>query len=185
MIKGNLVSLHAVEKTDLQQFRDWRNNPKLRKNFREYREINLDHQEVWFEENVVNTLNTLMFSIHRNKDDKLLGCCGFVYVNWVHRHADLSLYIGWDDAYIDQIGYAEESCNLLLGYGFNELGLNKIRTEVYEFDDKKTVLLEKLGFIQDGQLREHYWYDGKWWDAKLSSVLATEYYNNLADRQRK
>ena len=41
MLKGRHVSLFAVEKEDLQQLRDWRNNPDFRKHFREYRELNL------------------------------------------------------------------------------------------------------------------------------------------------
>jgi len=171
MLIGKHVSLFAVEKEDLQHFRDWRNNPDFRKYFREYRELNLAQQEKWFEEKVVKDNTTLMFSIKRNDDNELLGCCGFVYINWVHRHADLSLYVGWEDAYIDDKGYAEESCRLLLDYGFNELCLNKVWTEIYEFDDKKKTLYDKCGFHQDGLLRQNYWYDGKWWDSRILSVL--------------
>ena len=104
-----------------------------------------------------------------------MGCCGFVYINWVHRHADLSLYIGWEDAYIDNEGYAEESCMLLLDYGFKELCLNKVWTEIYEFDDKKKALYDKFGFQQDGLLRQNYWYEGQWWDSRILSLLSYDY----------
>ena len=177
MLKGKHVSLFAVEKEDLQQLRDWRNNPNFRKHFREYQELNLAQQEKWFEEKVVADNTTLMFSIRRNDDNELLGCCGFVYINWVHRHADLSLYIGWEDAYIDDEGYAEESCRLLLDYGFNELCLNKIWTEIYEFDDKKKALYDKFDFRQDGLLRQNYWYDGKWWNSRILSLLSSGFNN--------
>ena len=179
MLKGKLVSLHAVEKEDLQQFRNWRNNPDFRKHFREYRELNMRQQEIWFEEKVVKDNTALMFSIKRNNDGELLGCCGFVYINWVHRHADLSLYIGWQDSYIDEEGYAEESCRLLLDYGFNELCLNKVWTEIYEFDEKKKTLYEKFGFYQDGLLRQNYWYDGKWWNARILSILSGDYSKSI------
>ena len=116
-----------------------------------------------------------MFSIKCNDDNKLLGCCGLVFINWVHRHADLSLYIGWKDAYIDEKGYAKESCRLLLNYGFNELFLNKIWTEIYEFDTKKKELYDKFGFKQDGLLRENYWYDGQWWGSRILSLLQSGY----------
>jgi len=171
MLKGDLVSLYAVEKEDLQELRNWRNNPDFRKHFREYRELNLTQQEKWFEEKVVADKTTLMFSVKRNDDRELLGCTGFVYINWVHRHADLSLYIGWQGAYIDEEGYAEESCRLLLEYGFNELCLNKIWTEIYEFDEKKKALYDKFDFRQDGLLRQNYWYDGKWWDSRILSII--------------
>jgi len=174
MLKGKLISLYAVEKEDLKHFRDWRNNQDLRKHFREYRELNMRQQEIWFEEKVVKDPTTLMFSIKRNDDSELLGCCGFVYINWVHRHADLSLYIGWEDTYIDDEGYTEESFKLLLDYGFKELCLNKIWTEIYEFDGKKKALYDKFGFHQDGLLRQNYWYDGRWWDSIILSKLISD-----------
>jgi len=177
MLKGKLVSLFAVEKEDLQKLCDWRNNPEFRKHFREYRELNMAQQENWFEDKVVKDNTTLMFSIRRNEDNELLGCCGFVYINWVHRHADLSLYVGWKDAYIDEEGYAEESCRLLLDYGFNELCLNKIWTEIYEFDDKKKILYDQFGFQQDGLLRQNYWYNGEWWNSRILSIIQSEYLN--------
>ncbi len=175
MLKGKQVALHAVEKEDLPQLRDWRNNSDFRKYFREYRRLNMRQQEAWFEEKVIKDSTTLMFSIRRVDDNELLGCCGLTYINWMHRHADLSLYIGWEDAYIDDEGYAEESCKLLLDYGFNELCLNKVWTEIYEFDDKKKALYDKFGFHQDGLLRQNYWYDGKWWDSRILSILSTQY----------
>ena len=175
MIKGNLVALSAVEKEDLRQFRDWRNNPDFNKHFREYRLLSMLHQEQWFEEKIIKDPDTMMFSIRRMEDGELLGCCGFVYINWIYRHADLSLYIGWDDAYIDNNGYAEESCRLLLDHGFKELCLNKIWTEIYEFDEKKRKLYERFGFQQDGLLRENFWHDGKWWNSVIISLLSREY----------
>ena len=174
MLKGEKISLYAIEREDLQQLRDWRNNPEFRKHFREYRELNMHQQEIWFDEKVVKDNSTLMFSIKDNSGE-LLGCCGFVYINWIHRHADLSLYIGRQDAYIDEEGYAEESCRLLLDYGFNELCLNKVWTEIYEFDDKKKTLYDMFGFKQDGLLRQNYWYDGKWWDSRILSILHQEF----------
>lgn len=176
MLNGKLIGLFAVEKEDLEQLLDWRNNTEFRKHFREYRELNMTMQEKWFEQKVLNDPTTMMFSIRRLSDNELLGCCGFVYINWVHRHADLSLYIGWEDAYIDNYGYAEESCKLLFDYGFNELNLNKIWTEIYEFDTPKKKLYDQLCFKQDGLLRQNYFYDGKWWDSRIMSILAGEYH---------
>ena len=91
MLKGNLVSLVAIEKEDLKILRDWRNSTEFRKHFREFRELNMAMEEKWFEEKVVNDSSTIMFSIRRLEDNELIGCCGFIYINWVHRHTDLSL----------------------------------------------------------------------------------------------
>ena len=175
MLKRKLIGLVAIEREDLKQLRDWRNNADFRKHFREYRELNMANQEDWFEKKVMKDPTTMMFSVRRLSDNELIGVCGFVYINWVHRHADLSLYIGWNDEYIDETGYAEDACIELLRYGFHELALNKVWTEIYEFDIKKKNLYDKIGFIQDGLLRQNYFYEGKWWDSRIISLLCNEF----------
>jgi RimJ/RimL family protein N-acetyltransferase len=173
MIKGKNVFLTTVEKYDLPKLKEWRNNPDFRKNFREYREINDEMQMSWFDKFVVNDKNTIMFSVKDIINQELIGCCGLCYINWVHRYADLSFYIGKDNLYVDDI-YAPDAVDILIKYGFNELGLNKIWTEIYEFDIKKIDFLQKYGFKKDGQLRENYFYDSKWWDSIIFSLLKKE-----------
>lgn len=175
MKKGNLIYLTAIEEEDLIKLKDWRNIEDFKKYFREYRDINSNMQMKWFNTKVLNDPSTLMFSIKRISDNELLGACGLCYINWIHRHADLSLYIGYNEAYIDEEGYAKESCELLFDYGFKQLGLNKIWTEIYEFDEKKKSLYEMLGFELDGKLRKNYFYDGKWWDSLIISILREDY----------
>ena len=171
MIKGEKVYLKAIEREDLPYLIDWRNRTDFRKYFREYREINSDMQKKWYEDKVVNDNSTIMFSIKGIENNQLLGCCGLCYINWIHRYADLSLYIGWNNEYIDNKGYALEACKLLFNYAFKELNLNKIWTEIYEFDDKKKELYESMGFKVDGILRQNYFYDGKWWNSYILSLL--------------
>ena len=177
MLKGEKVYLAAVERNDLRDLMLWRNREDFRKYFREYREINEDMQIKWYEDYVLKDKNTIMFSIHDSVTDELLGCCGLCYINWLHRHADLSLYIGWKNSYIDNQGYAEEACKILFAYGFGELNLNKIWTEIYEFDIKKKTLYENFNFKLDGKLRENYFYDGKWHDSLILSLLSKDYYS--------
>lgn len=182
MLKGEKVSLHAVEKEDLEQLRIWRNNPDFRKFFKEYRELNMSQQKIWFQEKVIRDNKTLMFAIRRNEDQNLIGCCGLVYIDWIHRHADLSLYIGYDGLYIDKLGFSEESCKILLSYGFEELGLNKVWTEIYEFDKKKDELFRKIGFKQDGVLRQNYFFTNRWWDSKILSILQNEFQKEAREK---
>lgn len=175
MITGKKVYLKAIEEEDLGKLKEWRNLPNYRKYFREYREINTAMQNKWFQNTVLNDKNTIMFSVFNASTDEIIGCCGLCYINWVHRHADLSLYIGYKGEYIDDFGFAEDACSVLFDYAFKELNLHKIWTEIYEFDNKKKNLYDKFSFKEDGRLRENYFYDGKWWDSRILSLLVTEY----------
>ena len=175
MIIGNRIFLDSITREDLPKLMHWRNLPQYRKNFREYREINADMQTSWYEHTVVADKNTEMFAIRLIETGELIGCCGLCYINWIHRYAELSLYIGWNETYIDESGYANEACDLIFGYGYFELGLEKIWSEIYEFDKKKIKLFKKIGFEIDGTLRHQYYFDGQWWNSFIYSLLKSDY----------
>ncbi|MCF6296408.1 MAG: GNAT family N-acetyltransferase [Flavobacteriaceae bacterium] len=172
MIKGKLVGLRAVEKEDLVLLRDWRNNPDFRKNFREVRELNMANQENWFNKSCINNPNDFMFIIERLSDNKPIGACGLLYINWIIRSADFSFYIGDEEAYIDSKGYAEEAVNLLVDYGFSILNLHKVWMELYEFDIVKIdFFTNKFNFTKDGVLKDNCFDGGKYWDSFIISKI--------------
>ena len=172
MIKGKKVGLRAVEKSDLEILRDWRNNPDFRKNFREVRELNLSDQINWYESSCVSNPNNFMFVIVDIKSNELIGAAGLLYINWIIRSADFSFYIGKEKKYIDKDGYAEDATKLLIDYAFNNLNLNKIWMELYEFDNKKiNFFTKKFKFKQDGILRDNCFENGNYHNSVIISLI--------------
>jgi len=174
MIRGRLVDLTAIERADLPRLLEWRNTPELRRHFREYRDLSMTHQERWFERSQSDP-TVVMRAIRRQADGELLGCCGLVYIHWVNRSAELSLYIGHGNAYIDGDGYAEDAARALLGHAFAGLGLHRVWVEVYAFDEAKRALLEQLGFTLEGTLREHHFRDGRFYQGEYYFLLLTSF----------
>src|SRR5205807_481081 len=99
MIAGQHVQLRAIERADLPSLLDWRNDPDLRRYFREHRELSSDDQTRWFEQVVIDDPSTIMFGIESRGEGTLLGACGLASIDWVSRTAELSLYLG--DRYVD------------------------------------------------------------------------------------
>lgn len=174
MIKGKKIGLRAVERKDLALLRDWRNIAEFRRNFREFRELNMALQERWYEA-ITNSLNDFMFVIVRLRDNKLIGTCGLIYINWIIRSSDISFYIGLEKTYIDTKGYADEALKLLMKYAFGELNMNKIWTELYEFDVKKIKFFEKYNFKKDALLRDNCYKEGRYWNSYIYSILKKDY----------
>lgn len=174
MIKGSLTGLRAVEKEDLILLRDWRNLEHFRKNFREHKELNLLNQDIWFNKTVGNP-NDFMFVIIDLKTKIAIGACGLLYTNWIIRASDFSFYIGHDELYIDEL-YAIDAAKTLINYGFNDLNLNKIWMELYEFDSKKlNFFKEKFNFLVDAKLRQNAFSEGRYWDSYILSLLAKDF----------
>ena len=175
MIKGKLVGLRAVEKKDLELLKQWRNIEEFRKNFREVRELNQANQEAWFENSCINNPNNFMFTIVELETGEAIGACGLLYINWIIRSADFSFYIGKDEQYIDNLGYAEDAAGLLINYGFGELNLNKLWMELYEYDYLKIEFFkEKFDFKVDGRLRQNCFHNGKFYDSLIISLLNSD-----------
>jgi RimJ/RimL family protein N-acetyltransferase len=172
MIQGKLVGLRAVEREDLKILRDWRNNDEFRKNFREFRELNMDNQEKWYEKTCIGNPNDFMFVIDRLEDNKPIGACGLLYINWIIRSADFSFYIGENESYVDDTGYAKDAATLLINYGFKSLNLHKIWMELYEFDSRKIAFFQdEFNFKVDGKLRDNCFEDGKFYNSLIISLI--------------
>ena len=164
MLKGKYVGLRAIEESDLSQLLLWRNQPNYRRFFREYRELSQTNQRNWFDSKVLNDKSTEMFSIVGVNTGELLGACGLCYIDWINRNADFSIYIGKDDLYIDE-KYAIEAAQIMMKYGFEELNLHRLWSEIYSFDEAKKVMFDRLGFKLEGVHRENHWTEGKWCDS--------------------
>ena len=173
MLKGKFVGLRAIEKQDLSQLLVWRNRPEYRRYFREYRETGTDDQNIWYEKKVLQDPSTRMFAIVELDSGRLLGACGLCYIDWVNRTADFSIYIGVDDLYIDT-KFAPDSGKVMIDYGFDELGLHRIWSEIYDSDESKKILFNTLGFQLDGRHRVTHWGEGKWHDSLFYGYLKTD-----------
>ena len=172
MIKGKLVGLRAIERDDLVLLRNWSNIPEFRKNFREERELSIDHKEKWYERSCIESPNDLMFTIVDLEDNITIGACGLLYINWIIRSADFSFYIGKDSEYIDNNGYAYDAATLLIEYGFKNLNLHKIWMELYEFDTLKIDFFQnRFNFKLDATLRDNCFEDGKYWNSLIISLI--------------
>lgn len=173
MIGGIEIGLRAIEKVDLLPLMTWRNKPELRKFFRETDEINITNQEKWFESISKKDSIHKMFAIVKLDTNELIGACGLCYLDWVNRSADFSIYLGYQDLYIDDI-YAIEAAKLMIDYGFNILNLHRLWAEIYSIDEAKKKFFNQLNFNLDGELRETYWYNNKWHNSLFYSRLNTD-----------
>jgi RimJ/RimL family protein N-acetyltransferase len=80
-------------------------------------------------------------------------------------------------------GFGTEATRLIIGYGFERLGLHRISLEVYAFNPRARRAYEKVGFRPEGVLRECLRYNGEWIDATVMSILAPEWTARTASQR--
>lgn len=72
-------------------------------------------------------------------------------------------------------GYAAEVSRAVLDYGFVRMGLHKVAAETVAANVPARRLLERLGFRQEGLLREHTRLAGEWVDVVWYGLLANQH----------
>lgn len=72
-------------------------------------------------------------------------------------------------------GYATEASTLLVEYAFERLGLHKLTARAFEENVPSQRVIEKLGFTQEGTLRDEVYIDGEWQDYYRYGLLEREW----------
>ncbi|MGC4837950.1 GNAT family N-acetyltransferase [Micromonospora vinacea] len=72
-------------------------------------------------------------------------------------------------------GLGTEAVRLVVGHGFERLGLHRISLEVFAFNPRARRAYEKVGFVAEGVLRQVLRDGDGWVDATVMSILAPEW----------
>ena len=72
-------------------------------------------------------------------------------------------------------GYATEATKALIGYGFDEMGLNKVQICCRPVNTPSKRVIEKCGFHHDGTLRDYFNMGDHYEDRMYFSILRKEY----------
>ena len=172
MLGGKSVRLRQIEESDLPKLCDWRNSPYIRAYTREYRPLNMLNQSRWISSLLTDQTN-IMFIVERLESSEIIGCCGLTNINWKEGHGEVSIYIGEEKW--QKKGYASDTIQVLLKYGFGELRLHRIYAIIFEYNESSIRLFEKNGFKFEGKQRESRFWDSKFYDELIYGILDREF----------
>ncbi|MER5991070.1 MULTISPECIES: GNAT family N-acetyltransferase [Streptomyces] len=72
-------------------------------------------------------------------------------------------------------GLGTEATRLIVGHGFERLGLRRIQLEAYGNNPRALRVYEKVGFVVEGVRREVTFRDGEWVDEVIMAILDREW----------
>ena len=113
------------------------------------------------------------FAIHVKEEDEPVGVISLMNISDANESAELSIIVGHPDD--RHQGYGTEAIELLLGYAFKELGLNRVGLSAFEFNDEAIAAYEKLGFAVEGRYRQAIKRNSRFYDAILMSIIKSEW----------
>ena len=110
--------------------------------------------------------------LERTSDGAFLGWCGLTRWNPDFRSASLGFCLhaaAWGH------GYATEAARALLQWAFDTLDLNRVQAEADTRNHASARVLEKLGFVREGTLREDCIVNGEVSDSWVYGLLRREW----------
>ena len=169
-LQGGRVRLAAPTVEMLPTFVAWMSDVEVTRYLNRSEPPTLAQEQEWFDK-VGKSETDLLWVILLG--DKPIGTLALHQISWRARRAVTGTMLG-DKAEWGK-GYATEAQALRARYAFEELGLQKLKTEVFAENAASRRALEKGGYKQYGLARREHFRAGRWHDMWLAELLVEDW----------
>jgi ribosomal-protein-alanine N-acetyltransferase len=158
-------------------FQYW-SDPKVTKylNITTFKNIEQSYIMIRLLSSLYRTKKGIRWTIVTKDTKDVIGTCGFN--NWVKKSSRGEIGYELGKEYWGK-GYASEAVKEILKYGFKTMNLNRIEAFTVPEATSSINLLEKLGFKKEGLLRDYGFWNGKYWDENIYSLLRKDWIKNI------
>jgi RimJ/RimL family protein N-acetyltransferase len=176
MLKGKLVLLRPVQKSDITYFLKWFNDPEIMQYQGMYLPMTEMAEQKYIEELGTSRNSTdAVFVIEaiEGEKSKPIGDIGLNRIHPKDHHATFGITIG-DKQYWSK-GYGTEATELVIKYGFEQLNLHRISSSVFSFNGRSIKMHLKIGFSEEGRRREVFFKNGDYCDEVMFGLLREDW----------
>ncbi|WP_205665329.1 GNAT family N-acetyltransferase [Pseudalkalibacillus hwajinpoensis] len=114
----------------------------------------------------------IRFGIECRETGNLIGTCGFH--NWAKRVNRIE--IGYELKQEEEgKGYMTEALTAIISFAFRELQINRIGALIHPDNTTSRKLVTKLGFQEEGLLRDYIYASGNYMDLLMHSLLKKDW----------
>jgi RimJ/RimL family protein N-acetyltransferase len=170
VIEGTLITLAPIEREHLENYCRWSRDPRGVRYLPRQFPLTMDDEQRFYER-VSTSREDVVWAILR--EGRHIGSTGLHGIDWQHRKATSGTWIG--ETAEHGKGFGREAMALRTAYAFNELGLNKVLTEIIELNEASRRAALRAGYRECGRFRRHLFREGTWWDVWLGEVLRDEW----------
>jgi len=159
-----LFELIESNREYLKQWLPWLDNNRYFQNTIDFIKIS----QIQYERN-----ETVQFALMYK--GKVAGVVGFHRIDWLNRSTSIGYWLG--EQYQGK-GLITKSCSTVLDYSFGRMGLNRIEIRCATENLKSRAIPKRLGFKEEGLIREAEWLYDHFVDHVVYGMLESEWLNN-------
>ena len=165
------ISIRKFERADIPKKVEWINNPENNQFLHYEIPICVEKTEKWFDSHFGEETR---YDAVIEVDGLPVGTIGLLSID--QKNSKAEYYIAMGETDYKGKGVAKEASRLILSYGFEKLGLNRI----YLFTEMENVvaqkLFERVGFTREGIIRQDIVSHGKYVDRIAYGYLREDWY---------
>lgn len=175
MFTGKKIRLREYMRDDIPYALAYLNDSEVKKflNPRIPFPITMEEEIKWYECNS-STKDRYSFAIETIEDRRYIGGCGINETDWKNSTVIIGIFIG--DKNLWGEGYGSDAVKVLIEFIFMQMNINKIKLNVYDFNERAIKCYEKCGFKREGILRQEIFKDGEYHDEHIMAILREEFY---------
>jgi ribosomal-protein-serine acetyltransferase len=103
---------------------------------------------------------------------RLVGAIGYPHLDWEDHKVEIGY---WIDAGMQGRGIVTKACRTLVTYAFEQYNLNKVEIHCATGNTRSRAVPERLGFTQEGTIRQAEWLNDHYVDMVIYGMLASEW----------
>lgn len=162
-----------MEPSDAAALWRWNHDPRVMRWMQDGPPQSLAQVSRWLgEERGRNTYGDVLLGIEVQAGETLIGLVRLHGAEPELGIAELDIYLGEPAAWGK--GYATDAVRTVCRYGFDKLRLHKITLTVVTENEPAVRVYRKVGFAEEGRLRQVFRRDGRWYDEYAMGLLAGE-----------
>jgi ribosomal-protein-alanine N-acetyltransferase len=120
-----------------------------------------------FENGIINN-DGIVWALTLKNDAALIGTISFHRIEKENYRAEIGYMLATN---FHKKGLMQEAITTVLDYGFNVMNLHSVEATINPGNIASAGLLEKNGFVREAYFKENYYYNGKFMDTAIYSLL--------------
>lgn len=162
MLNNDKITLRAFELEDAEIVRKWRFDFDNYDYFYEFTPTSQYSNEIWVQ-NTLKKQSEINFVVEDNKSKNSIGIISLINIDYRNQKCEMGRVLIGDKKFRGK-GIGLDIGTLLVNYAFNHLNMRKIYCEVFADNTAALSLYKKLGFVEEGLLKEHIYKNGQFKD---------------------
>jgi ribosomal-protein-alanine N-acetyltransferase len=169
-LESERLRLRKIDLSDASELQKIRSHAEVMKYMDSENHKNIQFSENFISENLktYKARNGIFWALIEKSSNTFIGDFAYWKIDQKNARAEIGYTLHpkfWGK------GYMKEAVKTLILFGFNDLNLHSIEANINPENDNSRKLLLKLGFVKEAYFRENYYFNGRYFDSEIYSLL--------------